>query len=1214
MILAQICLFAVLPLLAGAWAFCLLREHGLLSIKRAGLRLKKLPGGKVMLLVMAAAAIVYGGSKGGGGSATDPDEQEEPPPQVEPVEDHDVDDGEQLLITSLPCVIKGNGVTRPVLFRLGMESVEAPVTIHTYTGTGTVYSAVLTWGDDGCELSNDAVTVPLIPEILYRVDVSAEHVVPDSQYVIRIGKFDPPLVVTFDGNGGKPSQSWRSYEPGKPYGEFPSADRENHRLTGWATESTNGIVLSIDTAACVGYTNLYAQWEYAAPTNVPPAIITNFVEFVANGGEGNMATQMFVYGEAQALASNLFGRATYDFAGWSLSVTGKVVYADGAIVSNLSDEANAVVPLYAQWTRMTNVYDVAFEPNGGQGKMDKQAFFLGEPQELATNQFSQVGYDFIGWAMSPSGEVVFADCQMVTNVTTNAGEVVSIYAKWKITPLPILSTNLNGVTWYYTATNGTATILNRQGEVHVTAVEPENVTSLHVPNVLYSGTNACAVTAIAENAFKGLTSLTNIIISASVLQIGSGAFSGCGKIARATLPLADALSSLMPDSYRTIQCVSVPEVDDFLEDSAVILADAAFSNCTALAEVNLPLGVTELPDDLFNGCVSLTNTFEMPYTVTAIGARAFMGCSSLTAITVTENVAEIRENAFTDCSRLKIVRYLGDQPEAAEGGAGNIYYHSNTGLVSGYLAGVRNWEAAPEAEETTDDSGDGTNSTTTITYSAVKWPSGGAGRPLVTWKTKMYTLRKVTLNYNNNGKTAAEERIYVTGRVLGELPEPESAEGFLGWFTARYGGVEADPYMVVNSSMTFYAHWDSETSGSGSRGSVEALSEFYSDDDAGFQYTAATFDGLLIEDGIVAGTIQVKTKRGKYANAELGTNSDFTAAMVVRGAKKVTMKGTVLGDGTASAENEKKGLSLEMSFTQFGMTGTYSTEEASYEIISARDRYSAGSDAAKAIVRAALANAKATWNIVLQTDSPEGDGAAFANGYSVLSATVKDKGKSKIKGVMADGTKVSLSSTLIVGDGCCCLPVVAPLYSGKSGGFSFALWFTWSEDASESTVSVVGLSEWDAQRRKGGGFTATFGDRVVSKAGGISLPANMSFLMDGFFDEGDDSFSPDGTEISSSGKSMNIPKADTVKFSKEDGSWQTVDGKDHGNPSGLKLSYSSGTGLFNGSFNVYSVTESGKSKKLKATVNGAIVDVDGVPVGQGTATVKKVGSVPVKIE
>ena len=404
---AQICFFAVLPLLMGVWAICLLHEHGLFAFRQMAMRDRRLPGIRMILLAMAAAAVAYGGSKGGGGGPPPvPEDPGEPPPKVEPVEEHDADEGMDVhLISSLPYVIKGKTSTQPVRFRVGMAAVVEPVAIHTCTGTGTVYSAMLNWEDEAVPLSNDAQQIPLVPGIVYTVTVGAVNATADSQYAIRIGKFDPQLVVTFDGNGGDVSPRWKTYQPGKPYGTFPSAVWENHVLTGWSTEATNGIVMSVDTAACVGYTNLFAQWQYVAPTNTTPPVVTNYVSFVANGGVGEMDRQMFIEDEAQALASNLFTRATYDFSGWATSATGEVVYADGAVVSNLSETAGEVA-LYAQWTRMANVYDVAFQPNGGMGVMESQAFFLNEPQPLATNLFVRSGYDFTGWATSTNGPAV----------------------------------------------------------------------------------------------------------------------------------------------------------------------------------------------------------------------------------------------------------------------------------------------------------------------------------------------------------------------------------------------------------------------------------------------------------------------------------------------------------------------------------------------------------------------------------------------------------------------------------------------------------------------------------------------------------------------------------------------------------------------------------------------------------------------------------------
>ena len=786
----------------------------------------------------------------------------------------------------------------------------------------------------------------------------------------------------------------------------------------------------------------------------------------------------------------------------------------------------------------------------------------------------------------------------------------------------VMATNINGVTWHYAVTNGEATIANNDGVGSVTAVSPQTVTRLSVPEILYEGTNACPVTAIAENAFMGLSSLVEIVVPASVSRIDSKAFSGCGKIERAILPAAVALSTLMPDSYRSLRYVEVQGVESFLEEGAVSVEVAAFAGCTSLEEVVLPLGVFELPDECFSGCASLVS-FEMPYTVTSIGERAFLGCTALKALTVTENVREIGANAFTDCSSLKVVRYLGDEPSVEGGGTENIYYHANASLVSGFLSGVRDWPSAPvmevvSAESSTADSGasaaapsaSNTTAATTATYTPANWPDGGAGRPLMSWNNRLYSFRKVTLDYNDGGKTPATNRLYVTGRVLGELPDPEADGDFEGWFTERSGGQEADPYGVVDSSITFYAHWNGDSSATG-RGPVNALEPLYDPDDGEFAFTAATFDGLLISDDVVAGTVQVTTKKGRNTVSTNGNSSAFNAALNVLGSKKVTLSGSIGADGSAFVENEGKGVSLELAFTQFGLSGSYSSEMGDYTIIGARDRYSATSDDAKAKVRAALDNAKSVWAVVLPTESADGAGAAFSTGYSVLSVSIGNKGKAKINGTMADGSKVSVSSTLIVGDSCCCLPVMIPLYSGRSGGFSFAMWFTWSEDPSERLVQVVGLSGWQAAKRQGGGFIAEFGEPHVGETGVSRVPSSASFQMEDFFDvDGAYSeMSPDGTEIDASGNVWRLPKADGVKYSKEDG-WYTPDGKDHGNPAGLKLTYTAKTGCFKGSFKVFAETDEGKSKKLSATVFGAVVD----GVGYGTATVKKVGSLPVTVE
>lgn len=89
------------------------------------------------------------------------------------------------------------------------------------------------------------------------------------------------------------------------------------------------------------------------------------------------------------------------------------------------------------------------------------------------------------------------------------------------------------------------------------------------------------------------------------------------------------------------------------------------------------------------------------------------------------------------------------------------------------------------------------------------------------------------------------------------------------------------------------------------------------------------------------------------------------------------------------------------------------------------------------------------------------------------------------------------------------------------------------------------------------------------------------------------------------GSKWTLPKAGKVVY--KDGS---VDESKLGeSPCGLKLTYKAKDGSFKGSFKVYAEVK-GKPKATTVSVTGFLLN----GVGYGTATVKKVGSVPISIE
>ena len=80
----------------------------------------------------------------------------------------------------------------------------------------------------------------------------------------------------------------------------------------------------------------------------------------------------------------------------------------------------------------------------------------------------------------------------------------------------------------------------------------------------------------------------------------------------------------------------------------------AFVGCTSLTSVTIPDSVTSIDAGAFYGCTSLASV-TIPNSVTSIGAEAFRGCTSLISITIPEGVTSIGKYAFSGCTGELIV-------------------------------------------------------------------------------------------------------------------------------------------------------------------------------------------------------------------------------------------------------------------------------------------------------------------------------------------------------------------------------------------------------------------------------------------------------------------------------------------------------------------------------------------------------------------------------
>ncbi|MBR2828602.1 MAG: InlB B-repeat-containing protein, partial [Bacilli bacterium] len=166
---------------------------------------------------------------------------------------------------------------------------------------------------------------------------------------------------------------------------------------------------------------LYAQWK----------INTYKVVFNANGGTGSMGEQTFTYESAQSLSDNQFKKERNRFDGWNTKSDGTGTrYSNKQNVKNLTEEADGVVTLYAQWK--DNTYVINFDANGGIGEMTSQTLVYGEEEQITANAFTKEGHTFDSWNTKADGTGKKYENEEKISTITAQNNVATLYAQWRI--------------------------------------------------------------------------------------------------------------------------------------------------------------------------------------------------------------------------------------------------------------------------------------------------------------------------------------------------------------------------------------------------------------------------------------------------------------------------------------------------------------------------------------------------------------------------------------------------------------------------------------------------------------------------------------------------------------------------------------------------------------------------------------------------------------
>ena len=102
----------------------------------------------------------------------------------------------------------------------------------------------------------------------------------------------------------------------------------------------------------------------------------------------------------------------------------------------------------------------------------------------------------------------------------------------------------------------------------------------------------------------------------------------------------------------TDEAVVIPSTYNDLP--VVGIGNTAFENCTSLTSVTLPENLINIGSWAFAGCSSLIDV-NIPDSVTAIWEFAFYNCTSLASVNIPDGLTLIGNNAFYGCSSLKNV-------------------------------------------------------------------------------------------------------------------------------------------------------------------------------------------------------------------------------------------------------------------------------------------------------------------------------------------------------------------------------------------------------------------------------------------------------------------------------------------------------------------------------------------------------------------------------
>ena len=162
-----------------------------------------------------------------------------------------------------------------------------------------------------------------------------------------------------------------------------------------------------------------------------------------------------------------------------------------------------------------------------------------------------------------------------------------------------------------------------------------------------------ADTFIEAEAFARNTSLEDVILPSSLAILETSVFTDCTSLKGVQFPSNGTLKRIMVATFKN--CTALTEVE--IPEGVTEIWPDAFYGCKSLKTVKFPDGLREIESYAFAHCESLESV-EFPDSLYMLASGSFSECLSLESVTIPGGVRDVGIAAFSECSRLRTVRIL----------------------------------------------------------------------------------------------------------------------------------------------------------------------------------------------------------------------------------------------------------------------------------------------------------------------------------------------------------------------------------------------------------------------------------------------------------------------------------------------------------------------------------------------------------------------------